>query len=207
MELTATALAQQLNLSKGRISQYVAEGKLDGCFEGSGRQRRFDLEKVADALGRKLDPGQMMGNGATTQKALQGLDGSEAAKPAGKKHPGGATRLADDDGDGYQLARTLKAQEEARRLRRQNAEAEGRFVLASEVSLQVQKMIGQEVAEFETLLREAARRLADDHALDFKTVRKTLIDMWRAHRAGRAGKLGAVAKTAEMTAKEKDADI
>ena len=70
--LTATQLAKKLDVTRGRISQYVSAGKLDGCFSGSGRQRRFDLDKVKAALQHRLDPGQMMGNGAVTKKAEVG---------------------------------------------------------------------------------------------------------------------------------------
>ncbi len=208
MGLTTTELARELNLSKGRISQYVSSGVLDGCFEGSGRQRRFDLHKVARALGRKLDPGQMMGNGASTQEVLQGLDRAGTAAPKARGHAGGATELGEDDDDRYQLARTLKAEEEARRLRRQNAEAEGNFVLASEVRLQVQKQIGQEIAEFESVMREAARRLADEcPGVDFKQARAVLVDCWRAHRARRSAAVRQTADAGKLTETEKNEDI
>ena len=69
--LNSGDLAKALNVSKGRVSQYVSEGKLAGCFTGDGRARRFDLGKAATALGRQLDPGQMMGNGAGTRAAIR----------------------------------------------------------------------------------------------------------------------------------------
>ena len=54
--LNTTELAARLAVSKARVSQYVSEGKLDGCYVGEGRARRFDLDKVATALGRRLHP-------------------------------------------------------------------------------------------------------------------------------------------------------
>ena len=35
--MNSTQLAQELGISKGRVSQYVAQGKLDGCFSGEGK--------------------------------------------------------------------------------------------------------------------------------------------------------------------------
>ena len=144
--LTATALAEQLNVSKGRVSQYVSEGKLDGCFEGAGRQRRFDLGKVAKALGKRLDQGQLMGNGSATQKALDEIDEGNSARPvlrsgAGAGAGAGAEMLPEGDDGRYKMARTLKAEEEARRIRRQNAVDDGTYVLASEVALQTRRLV------------------------------------------------------------------
>ena len=49
MQVNATTLAQRLGVSKARISQYVAQGTLAGCFTGEGRARRFDLDLVQKA--------------------------------------------------------------------------------------------------------------------------------------------------------------
>ena len=211
-QLSASELANRLGVSKGRVSQYVAEGKLEGCYRGAGRARRFDLDAVARALGRSLDAGQMMGNGAGTRHALRALepgdgpDGGAATAPA-IEPPVGASELPGGDADRYELARTQKAEEEARRLRRMNAEAEGRYVLASEVELQVRRRIGQEVSEFETVLREGARRLADRLGVDFREARAELIAAWRDHRAGRAQALEADAAEAALSELEAAEDI
>jgi hypothetical protein len=208
MMLSSSELARTLGVTPGRVSQYVAAGSLDGCFSGSGRARRFDLEKVAAALGKSLDPGQMMGNGAGTRAALKEIQAGGAAQPpapvARRSQPttSGATELGDNDPERYKLARTEKAEEEARRLRRQNAEAEGRFVLASEVNHTVARMIGQEIAEVETVLRDGARKIADDMGVDFKTARQILVNTWREHRGKRSNQLDLQAKAAELTETE-----
>lgn len=202
--LSATALAEQIGVTKGRISQYVAEGKLDGCFEGDGRNRRFDLSKAAAALGKRLDPGQLMGNGAGTKKAIGLLDAGSVPEP---RRAAGASQLPSDDSDRYNMARTLKAEEEARRLRRQNAEAEGSYVLASEVAIQTRRQIAQEVSEFENVIRDAARQVADECEVDFKVVRTIMLKTFRAHREKRAAALERTAEAAGMTAAEEAGQI
>lgn len=201
MLLTAAQLADRLQVSRARVSQYVSEGKLSGCYQGEGRARRFDLAKATAALKRNLDAGQMMGNGATTRRALQG-----AAPVAPAPAPSPASRdgslLRPEDPDRYELARTAKAEEEARRLRRQNAEAEGTMVLASVAAQQAARLIAQEIAEVEAMLRDAARDIADQMQVDFKTARKILLDRWRSHRGTRAAQLEAQAEAAPMTAAE-----
>jgi hypothetical protein len=213
--LNASQLADRLSVTKGRVSQYLSEGKLEGCYSGEGRGRRFDLEKVCVALGKRLDQGQVMGNGAATRRAIAGLQrmmgemGQDlpvmpAAPPSAPRD--GAELPPTDDGR-YTLARAQKAEEEARRLRRQNLQDEGAFVLASEVERQVARVLAQEVAEFEAVLRSAARAVADRLGVDFRVARQIMIDTWRAHRLSRSGALASEAEAAQMTDAERGADV
>jgi hypothetical protein len=217
--VNSSELAKALNVSPGRVSQYVSEGKLAGCYTGDGRARRFDLGKATVALGRQLHPGQMLGNGAETRKALTSLklgqidqddDEEDVQKPVAARKPlpprDGAP-LGDRDPDRYELARTQKAEEETRRLRRMNAEAEGTFVLKAEVERQVARMLAQEVAEVEAVLRDGARRVADKLGVDFKAVRQIMMDQWRSHRAVRTEALASKADGADLSAEEMAEDI
>lgn len=219
--IRAAEVARQFGVTRGRVSQWVSEGKLDGCFQGGGTARRFDLAKCAAALGKKLEPGQMMGNGAETRKRISSLlnlqpadnDGDDAAAdPVPTARPSqsrgsGASELGREDPDRYELARIQKAEEEARRLRRQNAQEEGTFVLASEVARDVARRMAQEIAEVDTVLREAARRIADRMGVDYKAVRLVLMETWREHRATRSEALAADAGQATMAAAERAGDI
>lgn len=208
--LNATELAASLNLSKGRISQLVSDGRLDGCFTGDGRSRRFDPTLVAQKLKGSLDQGQMLGNGASTRQAisevLSGNSGeAPAQKPAGGKSTDGA--LPESDDDGYRMARQAKLSEEVRRIRRQNELDEGTMILASEVERQVAKVLRQEIAQVEEALRTGARAVADQFGVDFRAVRQVLMTVWRAQRQDRSGVLDQQAEAADMTEAEKAADI
>lgn len=203
--LNTTELAARLAVSKARVSQYVSEGKLDGCYTGDGRGRRFDLEKVAHALGRKLHPGQMLGNGAATRDALRDLGNDEMPEPALRLRPDAP--LPVNDADRYEMARTLKAEEEARRLRRQNMAEERIWVLAEDVERHTARALTKEIAQVETMLRDAARAVADQFGLDFRSVRKVLMDEWRRYRASRASELGDQAQDTALTPDEREADV
>lgn len=214
--LNTTDLAKELKLTKGRISQYVAQGKLEGCYSGDGRARRFKLDAVLHALGRKLDQGQMLGNGASTRKAIAALQSREdqddeelprATATPGRSSGAGATELEPNDSDRYELARTLKVEQEARRLLRNNAIEEGSLVLASEAARQTARLVAQEVSEFENALRDGARLVADKMGVDYKTVRQHLLTTWREHRAKRSLQLQDQAETAGLTDAEREADI
>lgn len=202
--MNTTELAARLAVSKARISQYVSEGKLEGCYVGEGRSRRFDLGKVASALGRNLDQGQMLGNGASTRDALRQI-ASDGPDPGSRAKFDGMLPMA--DADRYEMARTLKAEEEARRLRRQNMAEERTWVLAGEVERHTARAMAQEVAQFETVLRDAARAVADEFGLDARSVRKVLMDQWRRYRAARSDSIGDQAAVTEMTDDEKEADV
>lgn len=210
--LSATELAAMLDLSKGRISQLVGEGKLDGCYHGDGRARRFDPEAVAKALGRRTDAGQRLGNGASTQRAIRRIVSGNAPPPPPPSPPvaGPASAPAAPNPESeseYERGRTAKMWAEARRAERQNAEAEGSFVLASEVARQVRRQVGQEIAEVEAYIRDAARVVADRHGLDFKAVRQLMVDRWRAHRGARADAAETAAGSVDLSEAERDADI
>lgn len=208
--VSSSELAQRLNLSKGRISQYVSEGKLDGCFSGDGRSRRFDPELVAKALSRGLDKGQMLGNGLPTRRAIRSMQSDDSADlplpdPQSAKRRDG--KLEDGDTDQLELVKIATANENLRRLRRDNELAEGQFVLASEVERTVARAIAQEVAEFDSVLRDGARAIADQLGVDFKATRKILIDLNREYRKGRSTALADQAEAGAHTEAEKAADI
>lgn len=203
--LTATQLAEKLLLSKGRISQMAGEGRLDGCFTGDGRLRRYNLSAVAERLRVKLDPGQSLGNGASTRAVVADILSSEVG--ASQKPPRSDGVLPSGDDDSYQLVRKAKLEEELKRLRRQNALEAGTLVLASEVERQVSRVMRQELAEIEEMLRTAARAVADQLAVDARQVRKILVDTWRVQRAGRSAALMEAADLAVMNEAEVGEDI
>ena len=93
---------------------------------------------------------------------------------------------------------------EARCLSGEEAVAAG---LADEVARQVRRQIAREIAEVESFLRDAARRIADRHGLDFRTIRAELRDQWRSHRGTRAGAAATMAEAAGPSDAELDEDI
>lgn len=206
--LTATQLAETLGVSRGRVSQYVAAGTLDGCFDGDGRARRFDLALCARALSKNLDRGQMLGNGGSTKRVLATLaqDGRANVEAAPKRSTPRSV-LPPEDPDRYDMARAAKAEEDLRAMRLRNGREEGLYVLASEVQRNVSMLLAQEIAEMETVLRDGARAIADKMGVDFKATRQVLIAIWREHRAGRAQVLDTASANAELSEVEKSGNI
>ncbi|GGG59830.1 hypothetical protein GCM10011415_02240 [Salipiger pallidus] len=197
--MNTTELAKELGVTKGRISQYVSQGKLDGCYTGDGRARRFNVEKVRAALDHRLDPGQMLGNGAGTKERIRDPQPAAASPREGQ--------LAPRDPDRYELARIQKVEEEARRLRRQNQLEEGSMVLADNAAREAARALSKELAQIEDLLKRGARSLADELGVDFKQARKILLDHWREHRTRRARALQDEADAADLSDDDREADF
>lgn len=198
--MNTTELAKTLGISKGRVSQYVSEGKLDGCFSGDGRARRFDVDRVRHALQHRLDPGQLLGNGSGTRKRLRSEEREQV--PAS-----GDGELRREDPDRYELARIQKVEEEARKLRRQNLEIEGTLVMADKAARATTQALNREIAQFESMLRRGARAIADQLGVDFKEARKILVDIWRDHRRERSDVLAGEVEATSMDGDEREVDF
>lgn len=209
--MNATELSAALGVSKARVSQYVSEGKLAGCFQGEGRQRRFDIERVRIALQRGLDQGQMLGNGAATRRALSDLAEMTPGAPAPRVSGSGPARrdgpLEPKDPDRYELARILNAEEDARRKHRDNARDEGRWVLADEVERASAKAMAQQIGQFEAILRDGARAIADRMGVDFREARQILMQVWRQARGEAAAALLDEAAQMPLTDEERAANL
>ena len=189
--LNTTTIAERLGYHKSRISQLVANGTLDGCFEGDGRRRRFDLELVTKRLNGEIHPGQAMGNGSEQAARRRDLlDGVPIAPEVEAKSDGSLPR---DDQDRYRLAKLAISEEDLKKRRRENALADGTAVYRREVERNVGKMIGAEVVAFENTLRGMARMIADQFDLDFKSVNSVCKQIARDYRIERSKKLGAIA--------------
>jgi len=201
--IRAAELARLLGISRARVSQLVAEGRLEGAYAGEGRHRRFDLKAAAACLDRTLDAGQVMANGAEAADARCAIGAdADPRDEAGATAPIPAEDDNDAVGDRYRRARAEKAEMEAIRARIGLALDQGRYVLASEVELATRRALADEIAGVESMLRDAARALAAEHGLDPVAVRTTLFASWRAHRGRRATAAAGRAATAAPSPSE-----
>lgn len=66
--ISKAELARRLNVSPGRVSQYLAEGKISGpAIVGEGRAAQILASVAIAQLRKNLDPMQMAGNGVSTR--------------------------------------------------------------------------------------------------------------------------------------------
>ena len=81
------------------------------------------------------------------------------------------------------------------------------MVLVSEVQHQIGRLMSQEIAEFEAVMREASIVLSDTYGIEARAIRQVLVDEWRKHRAARRDALQDVAQDGQLTDAERAADI
>jgi len=71
--VTKSEFAAAINVSVGRVSQYITEGKLSGeaLVGDSRRTQRIRIDAAVAQLSVGLDPGQMRGNGKKTRLEIE----------------------------------------------------------------------------------------------------------------------------------------
>lgn len=120
MELSKGEFAALMKVSPGRVSQWIAEGKIKGAaLIGDGPRAKINVPVAQQQLGRSLDPVQLAAQSrpAPTQIPL----GAEEAPPAD---------TVDTDQVRMMRAKADKAEIEAEQARRELDAERGRYTLA-----------------------------------------------------------------------------
>jgi hypothetical protein len=194
-DLSRSEVAAVLGVTGARISQLVAEGRLAGCYAGSGRQRRFNAAACAEAMGARLDAGQQTGNGMAALAARSELLADRPAPTdAGSSAAAAGLRLV--------LARAEAAELAARQKRREEAEATGRYILADEAARAFRATVADVLTGAERVLIAEARTLAREVGADQAAVVARARAAWRRARVAEAGRLSKAAEAAVPTAGE-----
>lgn len=160
--------AELKNVSPGRVSQWIAEGKIGvDALVGDGRKARIRVSVANEHLRRKLDPIQSVANGLDTRLAAvaEPPQGETVAPPAG-------ARAADIDPIEEQIKR--ERLEGIRRDNRKKAEDEGaragRYVLADDVRQQMGRIVSEMESAFEGELGAFASAIAAEYQLSQRDV-------------------------------------
>lgn len=84
--ISRAEFARRRNVSSGRVTQWIAEGKIPGsALDGTGPGSRIYETPAVAALRQKLDVSQRTGNGVSTNLVLNG--GAPAAPPVLPDNP------------------------------------------------------------------------------------------------------------------------
>jgi hypothetical protein len=161
---TKAEFAALVGVTPGRVSQYIAEGKLGPAeMAGTGRFAKIRVEAAMAALKLRLDMGQMTGNGLGTklQSPMPEALPTDGVDLAFKK-----ARLA------AQLATNRKLEEEER-------SRQGLYVLADEAKAEMTRMAGYLLQSFEGGLADIANSIAADHKLPARDIQHALRSHFR----------------------------
>lgn len=164
--VTKGEFAALINVSPGRVSQYISEGKLHGpALAGEGRSARIVVPVARQQLRRSLDASQMIGNGLETRLA--------ALKP--KPAP------VDDDDDvevreGDLLADQIKAEKlkeiraRNRRFEEEDRARRGLYTSTADVRRALRKVADQSMQMVDGGLANMASEIAGKYQIPQRDV-------------------------------------
>lgn len=172
--------AELKNVSPGRVSQWIAEGKIGAdALVGDGRKARIRVSIANEHLRRKLDAIQSAANGLDTKLAAVAgpVSGDTTVMPAGARAP-------DIDPIEEQIKR--ERLEGIRRDNRKKAEDEGaragRYVSTDDVRQQMGRVVSEMENAFEGELGAFASAIAAEYQLSQRDVLHLLRAQRRASR-------------------------
>jgi hypothetical protein len=165
--VTKSEFARRRNVSPGRVSQWIAEGKIDGsALVGTGRDQRICESVAVEQLRRRTDAGQRLGNGITTR--LDPIAPTVTSSPvvsvplveAPLAPESPATMLRDDVASKIQLAKLEQLERANRREAEEDALAAGTYVLGEEVLKEKVKMLRDVISSMDGALPDFANVIA-----------------------------------------------
>lgn len=156
--LSKGAFAKLINVSPGRVSQYISEGKLSGpALEGQGRSAKIRVAEAQAQLKQKLDIGQLMGNGLDTR-----LDGDAQAPqttPAAPALPGDPDNVPTIE-DQLKQEKLLQAKIASRKAFEDENARRGRFTETELVQAEMVRLASKLLQTFEGALPDLANAVA-----------------------------------------------
>ncbi|GLK71701.1 hypothetical protein KHC23_13000 [Ancylobacter dichloromethanicus] len=143
--------AQLANVSAGRVSQWIAEGKLSGgALVGEGRAARIRVSVAQSQLRARIDVGQRFGNGINTK-----LTATAETSPAVPSAP-----AIDPIEERIKQAKLREIEFKNRESAEKEFARKGLFILAKDASDQMAAIVGAMLNVFEGALPDLAAAIA-----------------------------------------------
>ena len=149
---TKTAFAQRLNVTQGRISQYIKNGMISAAaLDGEGRRAKIIVAIATKELDSKLDAGQRLGNGLNTKIEVESIAHAESAS-AIPRYKSSVEKLADE--------KLIQSQMATRRMVEEEKSRQGKYTLTSEVRSGYIMLAGSMIRIFEGSLPDFATAIS-----------------------------------------------
>lgn len=189
--------AQLANVSAGRVSQWIAEGKLSGAaLVGEGRSARIKVSVAQAQLRTRIDVGQRFGNGINT-KLTPPLDAPLA--PAAPSVP-----VTDPIEERIKQAKLREIEFKNRESAEKELARKGTLILAKDASDQMVALVGAMLNVFEGALPDLAAAAASQ----FRVPQRDVLHLLRRElRAVRERAALAARKKMESLPSERQVDI
>lgn len=176
--------AKLINVSAGRISQYIASGQIGpDALQGEGRSARIVVDRAKRQLNGRLDVAQRVGmNGLTTRIAI-----SPNAQPSDvpllqqtdKRPPETFQSQSDLVADQIAREKLDQAKIQTARAKREEALASGRFILADEARSEITRAVAMAYRVMEGGLADMATHLAGQFELPQRDILHHLQQAYR----------------------------
>jgi hypothetical protein len=172
--VTKGRFAELSGVSAGRVSQWIAEGRIPvSAMVGEGRSARIRVDEARAALDRSLDLTQRFG--ANGRVRLSDDPPAPAALPL----------VAGLD---EQIRRELLEQRkiETRRMMREEALSAGTLVASQEVAKATDRIVGRMLTAIDQAIVEMAATLAAEFTMPKRDLELALRRVWREQRGRQA---------------------
>lgn len=186
--MTKGAFAAHIGVSAGRISQYIAEGKIYGdALEGDGRTAKIRPAIARQQLQKTLEPSQRFGaNGAAVLKSSPVQPNLQLAPSDGASAPPPRLTFTDDVADQLAAERLRQQQITTARLEREEALEVGRYMLADEARRQTVRAVSEAFKVMEQGIPEMAKAIAAQFGVPMHDATHALLKVFRDVRAKKA---------------------
>lgn len=174
--VSKSRFAEIIGVSPGRVSQYIAEGKISrAAIVGEGQRAKIDVEAAKADLRRTLDISQRLGNGISTR-----IDAADAAATAAPQP---------EPPRGIDQELKLEKLQQIRRANRNaaisDAQSRGELVAAADAKAEMTKVALAMMQEFEGEITDFATAIAARFSLPQRDVVHLLRQRHREYRASR----------------------
>lgn len=185
--------AAHIGISPGRVSQYIAEGKISGeALEGDGRRARIRTSVAISQLQRTLDPNQRFGaNGFALRTSALGAAAQTQpdvvpVPPAASERPRTAAPLLAPQIDELAELRIRQERVKAEKAEREQMLDVGRYMLADDVRREMAKAISAAYAVMEQGIQDMAAAMAEQFGVPQRDAQHALAKAFRSVRASAA---------------------
>lgn len=163
--MTKGEFARLINVSAGRISQYIASGQIGpDALQGQGRAARIVVERAKRQLNGRLDVAQRVGiNGLSTRishTVPAQPDDAPLLRPSEHKQPEPFRTPSDLVADQIAREKLEQAKMQTARAKREEALSTGRYMLADEARAELTRAVGMAYRVMESGLADMATHLA-----------------------------------------------
>lgn len=159
--------AAHINVSAGRISQYIADGKIFGdAIEGEGRRAKIRTAVALGQLSKTLDPSQRFGaNGGVRIQMPAMTRPATPASPAMLPLTAPTSPTTDPVVDELAAERLKQQRLQTAKLEREEAASIGRYILTDAARRETGRAVTEAFKVMDKAIQEMAKKLAADFAL------------------------------------------